>query len=208
MNAPSNRAVPASRSFVAQVLYEGRKGLIAVGVFSCAINVLMLTGSFFMLQVYDRVIPSRSMPTLLGLYAFIVVLYSFHGVFDAIRGRLLVRIGLSLDERLRRQAYETVVRLPLMSAAKSDGLQPVRDLDQIRSFLSSVGPTALFDLPWMPLYLLLCFAFHVWIGVTATIGAILLVSLTLLTEKFTRDPVKAAAVSGAARLGSFKAVTW
>lgn len=190
---------------MAQVLYEGRKGLIAVGVFSCAINVLMLTGSFFMLQVYDRVIPSRSMPTLLGLYAFIVVLYSFHGVFDAIRGRLLVRIGLSLDERLRRQAYETVVRLPLMSAAKSDGLQPVRDLDQIRSFLSSVGPTALFDLPWMPLYLLLCFAFHVWIGVTATIGAVLLVSLTLLTEKFTRDPMKAASASGAARLGSLEA---
>jgi ATP-binding cassette subfamily C protein len=204
-DASKTNAPAASLSPVTRALEDCRQGLLAVGLFSCVINVLMLTGSFFMMQVYDRVIPSRSMPTLLGLYALVVVLYGFQGVFDTIRGRLLVRIGISLDQRLRRHAYESVVRLPLMAATKSDGLQPIRDLDQIRSFFSSVGPTALFDLPWMPLYLALCFAFQVWIGVTATIGAILLVSLTLLTERLTRASIKTASQAGSARLGSLEA---
>jgi len=190
---------------VTKAIKACRQGLVSVGVFTGIINILMLTGSFFMLQVYDRVIPSRSLPTLLGLFGFIVVLYAFQGLFDTIRGRLLVRIGASLDQRLSRYAYEAVVKLPLVNGARPDGLQPVRDLDQVRGFLSSLGPTALFDLPWMPLYLALCFAFHVWIGVTALVGAILLVLLTLLTETMTRASVKAAAQSASVRLGLLEA---
>jgi ATP-binding cassette subfamily C protein len=182
-----------------------RHSLLSVGLFTGIINILLLTGSFFMLQVYDRVIPSRSLPTLFGLFSLVVALYAFQGLFDAIRGRLLVRIGTSLDQRLSRHAYEAVVKLPLVSGARPDGLQPVRDLDQIRGFLSSLGPAALFDLPWMPLYLALCFLFHVWIGVTALIGAILLISLTLITEVMTHASVKAASQSAAARLGALEA---
>ena len=80
----------------------------------------------------------------------------------------------------------TSAALPLKGHAAATGLQPIRDLDQVRGFLSGTGPAALFDLPWMPLYLGLCFVFHVWIGVTALAGAVVLVALTLLTDVLSR----------------------
>src|SRR5262249_72883 len=84
---------------------------------------------------------------------------------------ILVRIGSFLDEKLSPRIYDAVARMPLKIQTKSDGMQPVRDLDQMRNFLSSLGPAALFDLPWMPLYLGICFPFHVWIGITPGWGA-------------------------------------
>lgn len=162
--------------------------LLGVGLLSALVNVLYLTGSLFMLEVYDRVLPSRSLPTLLGLAAIVIVLYAFQGLFDTLRNRLLVRIGATVDRGLGRRTYHAVVQAPLVLAHRSDSLQPLRDLDLIRMFLSSPGPAALFDLPWIPLYLLLCFAFHVWIGLAVLGGALLMVTLTLLTDLLTRHP--------------------
>jgi PrtD family type I secretion system ABC transporter len=170
---------------------------IGIGAFSGLINLLMLTGSLFMLEVYDRVLPSRSVPTLLGLSVLAAVLFIFQAVLEITRGRLLVRIGNQLDCRLSARVHELVVRLPLRARSASDGLQPVRDLDTIRSFLSGVGPTALFDLPWIPLYVAICFAFHLLIGITVLCGAIILVALTLTTELLSRRPVKAATAQAA-----------
>src|ERR1700741_266823 len=154
-----------------------RGAFAAVGIYSGAINILMLTGSLFMLQVYDRVLPSHSVPTLVGLLIIVVVLYAAQGLLDMIRARIMVRIGRSLDDGLGESVFQTVVRLPLQARGGASGLQPLRDLDPMRAFLSRSGPPALFDLPWMPLYLALCFAFHVWIGVTALAGALILVAL-------------------------------
>ena len=151
----------------------------------------MLTGSFFMLQVYDRVLPGRSVPTLVALMALATMLYVFQGGLDLVRNRISVRIGRYLDETLGLRVFDALVRLPLKTRGDGDGLQPLRDLDQVRSFLSSGGPTALFDLPWMPVYLGICFLFHFWIGVTALIGALVLVAITILTETRTRGPAKA-----------------
>lgn len=159
---------------------------------SCMINVLYLTGSIFMLEIYDRVLPSRSVPTLVGLIILAGGLYVAQGILDLIRGRILVRIGTSLDEALSGRVFETVVRLPLVAGGRNEGLQPLRDLDNIRSFLSGMGPGAFFDLPWLPFYLAICFAFHVMIGVTALAGAIILVTLTVLTEFMTRKPAREA----------------
>jgi PrtD family type I secretion system ABC transporter len=166
---------------------------------SGVVNVLALTGSFFMLQVYDRVIPGRSVPTLVGLAVFAAMLFVFQGVLELIRSRLLVRIGMALDARLSGQVYTALMRLPLRAKLTGDGLQSLRDLDQVRSFLSSAGPTALFDLPWMPLYLAICFLFHFWIGMTALLGAVILFGLTLLAELRTREPAKRANSQAAAR---------
>lgn len=166
---------------------------------SGVVNILALTGSFFMLQVYDRVIPGRSVPTLVGLAVFAGVLFVFQGVLELIRSRLLVRIGMGLDARLSGQVYAALMRLPLRTKLAGDGLQSLRDLDQVRSFLSSAGPTALFDLPWMPLYLGICFLFHFWIGMTALAGAIILFGLTLLAEARTREPARKANSQAAAR---------
>jgi PrtD family type I secretion system ABC transporter len=186
-------AVPGvRRSELGEALRACRSAFIGVGVMSCMINLLYLTGSIFMLEIYDRVLPSRSVPTLIGLVVLAGGLYFAQGILDLIRGRILVRIGTSLDEALSGRVFETVVRLPLIAGGRNEGLQPLRDLDNIRSFLSSLGPSAFFDLPWLPFYLAICFVFHVLIGATALVGALILVTLTILTEFMTRKPAREA----------------
>ena len=119
-------------------------------------------------------------------------LYIAQGVLDLLRGRILGRVGTSLDEAINARVFETVVRLPLMVGGRNEGLQPLRDLDNVRSFLGSMGPGAFFDLPWLPFYLAICFAFHCLLGVTALVGAIILVTLTLITEFMSRAPAREA----------------
>ena len=201
MRASDRNTSKSPPSPIAIGLSACKGAFAAVGILTGLINVLMLTGSFFMLQVYDRVLPSRSVPTLVALGGLAAALYAFQGFLDMSRGRILVRIASFVDEKLSGRIYDAVAKLPLKTQGKADGIQPVRDLDQIRGFMSGAGPNALFDMPWMPLYLGICFAFHYWIGITALVGAIVLVSLTLWTEALTRAPAKAAAEANAGRLG-------
>ena len=176
-----------------------RSALVGIALFSGLINLLGLSGSLFMLEVYDRVLPSRSVPTLVGLAIITALLFIFQGILELTRGRMLVRIGNQIDWRLSERVYDLVVRLPLRTRGSGDGLQPIRDLDTIRAVLSGSGPAALFDLPWLPLYLAICFAFHPLIGLTAMGGAIALVMLTLLTDRLSRRSVQRAANYAAAR---------
>jgi PrtD family type I secretion system ABC transporter len=180
------------RSELGDALRACRGAFIGVGVMSCMINLLYLTGSLFMLEVYDRVLPSRSVPTLVGLAILAGGLYMAQGILDLIRVRILGRIGTALDESLNSRVFDTIVRLPLTAGARNEGLQPLRDLDNIRSFLSGMGPGAFFDLPWLPFYLAICFAFHVMIGLTALVGAIILITLTVVTEFMSRTPAREA----------------
>ena len=188
-----------TRSLLAQVLHQFRSAFIGVGLFSALINLLMLSGSMFMLQIYDRVLPSKSVPTLIGLSLIFLGLYAFQAILDLIRARVLVRIGSAFDESIAERVYGAVLKLPLKGARTADALQPVRDLDTIRNFLTGLGPTALFDLPWMPLYLGLCFVFNFYIGLAATVGAIIIVALTVITEITSRAPIRDVAKFGAAR---------
>lgn len=181
-----------SKSILAAALAAFRRFFVGIGLMSGVVNILALTGSFFMLQVYDRVIPGRSVPTLVGLILLAGMLFVFQGILELIRSRLLVRIGLALDAQLSGRVYSALMHLPLRTKLPGDGLQSLRDLDQVRSFLSGAGPIAFFDLPWMPLYIGICFIFHFWIGVTALAGAIVLFALTLLAEIQTREPAKTA----------------
>src|SRR5258707_7304101 len=118
----------ARRSELGDELRACRSAFVGVGVMSCMINLLYLTGSIFMLEVYDRVLPSRSVATLVGLLILAGGLYVAQGILDLIRGRILVRIGTALDEALSGRVFETVVRLPLMAGGRNEGLQPLRDL--------------------------------------------------------------------------------
>ncbi len=192
------RRQPAS-SELAAALGACRRAFIAIALFSGMSNILMLSGALFMLEVYDRVLPSRSVPTLVALLFLVAGLYAAQGVIDMIRSRILVRIGHSLDEAMSLRVYETIVRLPLKIGAKGDGTQPIRDLDSVRGFLSGSGPVAFFDLPWMPVYLAICFLFHPYIGLTALTGAIILIALTVLTEVQTRRPTRSASQFAVAR---------
>lgn len=194
-------AVPKEppQTFVFLILSSLRKAFFSIAAASAAINMLALTGSFFMLQVYDRVIPGRSLPTLAGLVIIAATLFIFQGTLELLRSMLLARVGASLDERMNKKVFSSLVFLPTRTQTSDDGLQSVRDLEQVRSFLSGAGAAALFDLPWMPFYLILCFLFHFWIGVTALCGAILLIILTVLAEVLSHRPALEAAKSSAAR---------
>jgi ATP-binding cassette subfamily C protein len=183
------------------IMTSCRGAFLGVAVLSGLINLLYLSGSIFMMEVYDRVLPSQSIPTLVGLSVIIVVLYLFQGLFDALRGRIMARVGAALDEDLSQQIFQGQLKAPLKGKVDGDGQQPLRDLDQMRAFLAGGGPSALFDLPWMPLYLFICFAFHPWIGLAAMGGALLLVVITLLTEVLTKEASKAAVGAALVRNG-------
>lgn len=170
---------------------------VGVGLTSGFLNLLGLTGSIYMLQVYDRAIPGRSLPTLLALSALAAGLYFAQGFFDVVRTRLLTRIGAHLDARLRAGVFGATIQIPLQMSPAARSYDPPRDLDTVRAFLSSNGPTALFDIPWMPIYLILVFALHPILGLLATGGALIMVGLTALTEWLTQRPSAAAAASSA-----------
>ena len=172
--SPSRSPQGSARSELAVALSSCRGAFIGICLFSPMSNVLMLTGALFMLEIYDRVLPSRSVPTLVGLATLAGGLYVAQGILDLIRGRILVRIGGSLDEALSGRIYSTILKLPLLIGYQKDGLLPLRDLDSVRSFLSGPGPIALYDLPWMPVFILVCYLFHPWIGLAALAGAAIL----------------------------------
>jgi ATP-binding cassette subfamily C protein PrsD len=178
------------RSELSAALASCRSAFIATALFSGMSNILMLTGAIFMLEIYDRVLPSHSVPTLVALIILATSLYAALGILDLIRGRILVRVGASLDEAISDRVYDALVCLPLKAGNRGDGLQSLRNLDSLRSFLSGMGPIALFDMPWIPLYLIICFAFHTLIGLAALFGAMVLCALTILTEVYTRDSTK------------------
>lgn len=155
-------------------------------------NILNLSGSLFMLEVYDRILPSKSIPSLVALVVLLIVLYAFLMGFDALRGRILARISDNMDDALNQKLFRASISAPLLASSKIDGLQIVGDLDQIRQFLSGPGPAAFFDIPWLPIYLLICFALHPWIGFAVLGGAVVLVVLTLLTNWLTERATKQA----------------
>lgn len=194
-----------SQSLTAAVASPLRRAFVGIALISGVVNVLALTSPLFMLQVYDRVLASGSVPTLVGLAVLATGLYLFQASLDIIRARVLLRAGDHFDGALCGKVHHAVVRLPLVARMPGDGLQPLRDLDNVRGFLSGQGPTAFFDLPWMPLYLGICFLFHFWIGVTALAGAIILVLLTLLANSLSQKPVRDAITHNMARNGLLEA---
>ncbi|HEY6257725.1 MAG TPA: type I secretion system permease/ATPase [Xanthobacteraceae bacterium] len=166
--------------------------MAGVAVFSGVVNLLTLSGSLYMLQVYDRVIPSRNVATLLGLSLIVLLAYLLLGYFDALRTRMLSRIGSLFDAGLQEPIHVALATLPLRGARPMLAQQPLRDLDQVRAFLSGIGPTAFLDMPWMPMFLVILFLFHPVIGVTASLGAGAIVAATVLTERRSRGAAKTA----------------
>jgi PrtD family type I secretion system ABC transporter len=184
---------------VAAALAECRGALAATAAFSGVLNVLALAGAIYMLQVYDRVLTSRSVPTLVGLTLALGGVFLVQAVLDIIRQRLLTRIGASIDRRLASEVYSLLVSIPVRVGARADAQQPGRDLDSVRGFMSGMGPTAFFDLPWMPLFVGLCFLLHPWIGFVVLAGCLALLAIALLTERATGAPMREVAREAAGR---------
>jgi PrtD family type I secretion system ABC transporter len=184
---------------VAAALRDCRRAFAGVALFSGVVNLLMLAGPLYMLQIYDRVLSSRSVPTLVVLSVFLVGAYAFQGALDLIRSRVVVRAAALLDQHLAVAVHGAVIRLAVSNRHPAEGPQPVRDLDQIRAFLTGAGPIAIVDLPWIPVFLLICFLIHPWLGLAATVGGIVLFTMTLLTERASRAPARMAAQDAGVR---------
>lgn len=174
--------------------------LLGVGVFTGVLNILALAGSFYMLQIYDRVLPSRSIPTLVGLSLLLLGLYAVYGLLDVIRLRVMNRVSVKIDNELRGKIFAALYRVPLSSSAEGDGLSPIRALDQIRAFLAGLGPTAIFDVLWAPVYIAAVYILHPLLGLIALGGAIGLVLVTILTELLSARPLQEMSESGSARM--------
>jgi PrtD family type I secretion system ABC transporter len=157
------------------------------GLFSLAINVLLLVPPLYMLQVFDRVISSRSEETLMALTAAAIGALALMAFLDALRTRLLAAAGMALDRRLGPQVLDGL----LGRLGASDFAQGLRDVAILRNFLIGTGVLALFDAPWLPLFLLIVFLFHPLLGAIALAGALAMWLLAFLNERFARRPLEA-----------------
>src|ERR1700732_4856203 len=180
-------------------LRESARRMIGIAAFSGVINILMLSGSLYMLQVYDRVIPSRNIATLLGLSLMVLLAYLVQGYFDALRARMLCRVATLFDAGLQQSIHTALATLPLRGVKPMLMQQPLRDLDQVRGFMSSMGPTAFLDMPWIPIFLVALFLFHPLIGMTALLGTAGIIAMTLVTARMSRGATRAAMDASAQR---------
>ncbi|MBN2905818.1 MAG: type I secretion system permease/ATPase [Rhodobacteraceae bacterium] len=167
-----------------KAMHTLRRTLVVVGLFSAAANILMLTGPIYMLQVYDRVLSSGSVATLQGLFAIVTLLYLFLGIYEFLRVRLLSRASYRLDALVGDEAFG--YRLRPSFQRKPNSFNPVRDLEIVRGFMSSQAIQGLFDLPWIPLFLVIVFLIHPWLGYLTVAGAAVVIAAALLNQALTR----------------------
>jgi PrtD family type I secretion system ABC transporter len=175
-------------SALSAAFWSCRAALMSIVLISCITNLLMLTGPLFMLQIYDRVLASRSVPTLVALTALVGVLFIFHGLFELIRSRISARIARRIDEQVQAPLFAAVLEHTIKRSRHIEA-HPLRDLDTLRQFLSGPSPATLSDLPWTPIYLAVIFLLHPSLSILAVLGAGLLAIVALLTDWLSRKPI-------------------
>ncbi|KFE34465.1 type I secretion system permease/ATPase [Thioclava atlantica] len=180
------RRFQASEEIVSQRLGRYRGLVTFLLALSFLISLLALTGSFYMLQIYDRALTSGSVPTLLALSVLAIALYLFQGLFDVLRNQILVRIGARIDTRLAPLAHRVTIEMPRFGYSSAEALERGRDVDTIRSFVSGPGAVALLDIPWMPLFLGFVYMLHPLLGLLTLGGACVLITMTVITEILSR----------------------
>ena len=159
-----------------------------IGVFSMLINLLMLVPSIYMLQVYDRVLPSRNGVTLAMLTLMMLLMYGLSSALEYVRSFVVIRVGAKLDMHLNSRVYTAAFETNLKQQGVNAG-QSLNDLTTIRQFVTGNALFAFFDAPWFPIYLLVIFVFNVWLGLFATIGSAVLVALAIINERVSKRPL-------------------
>ena len=173
----------SGRAEIRAALTESRKLFFTIGLFSAFVNLLMLTGPIFMLQVYDRVLGSRSEATLVALAGIVAFLFLMMGFLDHFRARVLARAGARFQARLDGRVLGAILTRAGHSAdARSNPATGLHDLEAMQRFASGPGPFAFFDAPWTPVFLVALFIFHWMLGLLAVFSGILLVVLALLNS--------------------------
>ena len=196
MSSPAERLRQA-RAELRAARAESRGLYWAVGLFSCFVNLLMLTGPLYMLQIYDRVLGSRSVETLIALSALVAFLFGMMGLLDYARGRVMSRAAARFQSRLDRRVFDAVMR---KSAVRPDmrSAKGLDDLESVQRLMASPVLMSLFDLPWTPVFLAGIFLFHPWLGALAVTGGSILILVTVINQLTTRRPQRAAAEAEAA----------
>jgi ATP-binding cassette subfamily C protein EexD len=175
----------ATTSELKEAILASKKSFLTVGFFSLFINILMLVPSIYMLQLYDRVMTSRSEDTLIMLTLIVVVLFITMALLEIVRSKILVKIGNKLDSILSQRVFDTLFELANKHPGKASSM-PLNDLTQVRQFLTGNGVFAFFDTPWIPIYIFLMYMFHPYLALFAILAAIVLVSLTIVNEYSTK----------------------
>jgi ATP-binding cassette subfamily C protein PrsD len=181
---------PSGWSFLWQGVAIRRRHFVVLFLLSLVSNLLMLVGPIFMLQIYDRVLGSRSVPTLLALTALVVVLFMYSALIETLRTRIAVRMSMQVHHDLAPRAFRSAI-----GGRTRDTGDPIRDLDTVRSFVAGPGPASLLDLPWLPAYMILVFALHPLLGVVAIAGALVMVTLLIVNEAMATTPNRLASAS-------------
>lgn len=158
---------------------------VAVVAFSLIVNLLMLTGPLFMLQIYDRVLGSGSIPTLIALSLLVVLLFSLYGFLEFVRSRVMVRLGAAVDAEVRERAFDAIA-FHAVKGDKSVRTSPLIDLNTIRLFVSGPGPFAFLDAPWTPIYLMIIYLMHPILGIASVVAISVLAGLALVNNLLTR----------------------
>ncbi|MGO2143325.1 MAG: type I secretion system permease/ATPase [Serratia bockelmannii] len=181
-----NQFIP--RNEIADVIRNRSKVFWTVGIFTAFINLLMLVPSIYMLQVYDRVLPSRNEITLLMLTLIMLGMFGMMSLLEYVRSMVVIRIGSQLDMRLNTRVYTAAYEANLKNGS-SDAGQMLSDLTNLRQFLTGSALFAFFDAPWFPIYLLVIFLFNPWLGLFALVGALLLIALAVINEMVSKKPL-------------------
>lgn len=185
--ANMQRSKDSGRDELIAARRQGRLYYWFVGIFSFLVNALMLTGPLYMLQIYDRVLGSRSEATLLALSVLVLFLYAMMGILDYARGRIMARVAARFQSALDLRVFDAVMR---RAAVKPDELSitGLKDLESVQRLMSSPVLMAFFDIPWTPLFIAAIFVFHPALGLLAVGGGLVLVGVTVLNQILSRDP--------------------
>ncbi|MBU2359468.1 MAG: hypothetical protein KKB02_11150, partial [Alphaproteobacteria bacterium] len=187
-----NEAVKRGAAELAAVRREGRALYWAVAVFSFFVNLLMLTGPLYMLNVYDRVLGSRSLETLIALSVLVAFLYGMMGILDYVRGRVMGRLGARFQARLDRRVFAATLHAQTLNRVPQEARTGLRDLEAVQRLITSPALMAVFDLPFIPLFFAGIFVFHMDLGLLALVGGAVLIVVTLANQITTRKPLEAA----------------
>lgn len=180
------------RAELLNVRRESRSLYWMVAIFSFFVNLLMLTGPLYMLNVYDRVLGSRSLETLIALSVLVAFLYGCMGILDFVRGRIMGRVGARFQSRLDRRVFGAVLKATTLARAPREAATGLRDLESVQRLITSPALMALFDLPWAPLFFFGIFIFHPLMGILALVGGTILIAVALLNQLTTRKPLERA----------------
>ncbi len=187
--APQGAAVPLLRELpsgaVFSALSRHRRAIVSALFFSAVINLLYLSPAIYMLQIYDRVLPSQNVTTLIALSGLLLSLYVFVSLLETTRASTMARIGDALEMDLSPRVYESTFQRQLRTP-QAQANQPLWDLNQIRQFFSGAGCSALMDLPWFPIFIVAVFLLHPTLGWFVTLGSVVLLVSSVISERIAR----------------------